>query len=48
VHYPSDVAGGLVLGATIGATVVLAFRPATAALAARLARTPLRPLIAGR
>jgi membrane-associated phospholipid phosphatase len=48
VHYPSDVAGGLALGAVIGAAVVLTFRPATAALAARLVRTPLRPLIAGR
>jgi undecaprenyl-diphosphatase len=48
VHYPSDVAGGLALGAVIGAAVVLTFRPATAALADRLVRTPLRPLIAAR
>jgi membrane-associated phospholipid phosphatase len=48
VHYPSDVAGGLALGATIGAAVVFALRPAATALADRLVRTPLRPLIAAR
>ena len=46
VHYPSDVAGGLAIGAAIGTLIVLALRPATAAVALRLARTPLRPLIA--
>jgi undecaprenyl-diphosphatase len=48
VHYPSDVAGGLAIGAAIGALVVLTLRPATAAVALRLARTPLRALIASR
>lgn len=45
VHYPSDVAAGLVIGAGIGALVVVALRPAIAAVAMRLLRTPLRPLI---
>jgi hypothetical protein len=45
---PSDVAGGLAIGAAIGALVVLTLRPATAAVALRLARTPLRPLITSR
>jgi undecaprenyl-diphosphatase len=48
VHYPSDVAGGLAIGGAIGALVVLTLRPATAAVALRLARTPVRPLIASR
>jgi undecaprenyl-diphosphatase len=48
VHYPSDVAGGLAIGAAIGTLVVLALRPATVAVALRLARTPLRPLIVSR
>lgn len=48
VHYPSDVAGGLAIGAALGLLVVLGLRPAVAAAAARLARTPLRPLIASR
>lgn len=48
VHYPSDVAGGLAIGAAIGTLIVLALRPATAAVAQRLARTPLRPLIGSR
>jgi len=48
VHYPSDVAGGLAIGAAIGTLVVLALRPATVAVALRLARTPLRPLIVRR
>jgi membrane-associated phospholipid phosphatase len=48
VHYPSDVAGGLAIGAAIGTLVVLTLRPATAAVALRLARTRLRPLIASR
>lgn len=46
VHYPSDVAGGLAIGAAIGVIVVLALRGPTTQLAARLTRTPLRPLIA--
>jgi membrane-associated phospholipid phosphatase len=48
VHYPSDVAGGLAIGAMIGALIVLALRTATAAVALRLTRTPLRPFIASR
>jgi membrane-associated phospholipid phosphatase len=48
VHYPSDVAGGLAIGTALGALVVLTLRPATAAVALRLARTPLRPLIVSR
>jgi undecaprenyl-diphosphatase len=48
VHYPSDVAGGLAIGAAIGTLIVLALRPATAAVAMRLARTPLRTLIESR
>ena len=48
VHYPTDVAGGLAIGASIGALVVLVLRPAAAAAAARLVHTPLRPLIASR
>lgn len=45
VHYPTDVAGGLAIGAIIGALIVLTLRPVTAAVAVRLTRTPLRPLI---
>jgi membrane-associated phospholipid phosphatase len=48
VHYPSDVVGGLAIGAAIGSLVVLALRPATVAVTVRLARTPLRPLIMSR
>ncbi len=48
VHYPSDVAGGLAIGAAIGTLVVLTLRPATAAVALRLTRTPLRPLVVSR
>jgi undecaprenyl-diphosphatase len=48
VHYPSDVAGGLAIGAAIGAFIVLTLRPAAAAMAVRLTRTPLCPLIASR
>jgi membrane-associated phospholipid phosphatase len=48
VHYPSDVAGGLAIGAAIGTLVVLILRPAAATLATRLLRTPLRPLVASR
>ena len=45
VHYPSDVAGGLAIGAAIGTLVMLTLRPATATVAARLARTQVRSLI---
>jgi membrane-associated phospholipid phosphatase len=45
VHYPSDVAGGLAIGAAIGVLVVLTLRPAAARVASRLLKTPLRPLV---
>lgn len=46
VHYPGDVIGGLLIGAAIFAIIwLVAHRPLTA-LAGRLARTPLRPLVA--
>ena len=45
VHYPSDVAGGLIIGAAVGTLVVLILRPPTTTAATRLVRTPLRPLI---
>jgi membrane-associated phospholipid phosphatase len=48
VHYPSDVAAGLLIGAAIGTLVVLALRTATASVALRLTRTPLRPFIVSR
>ncbi len=48
VHYPSDVAVGLLFGAAVAAAVVLGLRgPATAA-AERLLDTSLRPLICSR
>jgi membrane-associated phospholipid phosphatase len=43
VHYPSDVAGGLAIGAAIGAVVVLTLRQATASLARRLLRNRCAP-----
>ena len=46
VHYPSDVAGGLAIGAAIASLIVILLRPATTAAARRLTHTPLRPLIA--
>ena len=45
VHYPSDVAGGLIIGAAVGTLVVLILRQPTTTIATRLVRTPLRPLI---
>jgi membrane-associated phospholipid phosphatase len=48
VHYPSDVAAGFAIGAAIGVLVVLLLRPVTTSAAVRLARTPLRSLIASR
>lgn len=45
IHYPGDVAAGLVIGAAIDAVVVLALRPIAVPLAERLAATPLRPLL---
>lgn len=46
VHYPSDVAVGLGIGAAIALIIMLALRGPVTRLAARLADTPLRPLIA--
>lgn len=46
VHFPSDVAAGLAIGAIIDATIVLALRRPATALAAHLAETRLRLLIA--
>jgi membrane-associated phospholipid phosphatase len=46
VHYPGDVAAGLLFGGLVGAAVVLLLRVPTAAQFARLAKTPLRPLVA--
>lgn len=46
VHYPGDVVAGLLLGAVIAGVLELALRPLLMPLAGRLARTPLRPLIA--
>ena len=45
VHYPSDAAAGLLIGAAIGAAIVLLLRRPTASIACRLTRTPLRALI---
>ncbi|MGH3492216.1 MAG: phosphatase PAP2 family protein [Sciscionella sp.] len=45
VHYPSDTVVGLLAGALIGIVIVLALRTPAATLAARLIRSPLRPLI---
>lgn len=46
VHYPSDVAVGLGLGAAIALIIMLALRGPVTRLAARLQTTPLGPLIA--
>lgn len=48
VHYPSDVAAGLVIGAATDAVVILVARlafPIVLPAADRLARSPLRPLL---
>jgi undecaprenyl-diphosphatase len=45
VHYPSDVAAGLLLGAAIALAICLGLRRAATAVAERLLSTPLRPLI---
>jgi undecaprenyl-diphosphatase len=46
VHYPGDVAGGLVLGAVVALIGVLVVVPVLRHVAAAVARTPLRPLVA--
>jgi undecaprenyl-diphosphatase len=48
VHYPSDAAAGLVMGAVIGGVVVVVLRPAVGRLASRVAGTRLYPLVASR
>jgi membrane-associated phospholipid phosphatase len=45
VHYPGDVIAGLVLGTLIATAIALLLRRPATALAARLAATPLRPLL---
>ncbi|MFC0864329.1 phosphatase PAP2 family protein [Sphaerimonospora cavernae] len=45
VHYPLDVAAGLLTGAALGLLVVVALHGITASFAARLAHTALHPLI---
>lgn len=47
VHYPGDVIVGLALGAAIAVVIWLVLRRPAMAVALRLTRTPLRPLLAG-
>ncbi|WP_203654935.1 phosphatase PAP2 family protein [Actinocatenispora rupis] len=48
VHYPLDVTGGLLIGAAVAFLLVLSgLRTLVARLLAALARTPLRPVLAG-
>jgi membrane-associated phospholipid phosphatase len=44
-HYPHDVAAGLALGAAVALIGWLVAKPLLTALARRLTRTPLRPLL---
>ncbi len=46
VHYPGDVVAGLLIGAAIAVIMWVVLRRPAVALTRRLARTPLRPLIA--
>jgi undecaprenyl-diphosphatase len=46
VHYPGDVIAGLLLGAAIAGLLWLLLRRPALAIAERLTRTPLRPLLA--
>lgn len=48
VHYPGDVVVGLLIGGAIGLVVALVLRRPVTELAARLTRTPLGSLVAGR
>ncbi|HWB67264.1 MAG TPA: phosphatase PAP2 family protein [Mycobacteriales bacterium] len=48
VHYPDDVAAGLVLGAVVVAGGLFIVVPIFARIIGWMARTPLRPLIAAR
>ncbi|BCJ33967.1 phosphatase PAP2 family protein [Actinocatenispora thailandica] len=45
VHYPLDVAGGLLIGAAVAALVIGVARNLVVRLLVALARTPLRPMI---
>jgi undecaprenyl-diphosphatase len=45
-HYPGDVLAGLVLGAAIAVCLYVIIGPRLAGIAAFLAKTPLRPLVA--
>jgi membrane-associated phospholipid phosphatase len=45
VHYPGDVIAGLLLGAIIASAVFLLLRRPAAAIVARVAQTPLWPLV---
>jgi undecaprenyl-diphosphatase len=46
VHYPADVIAGLLLGAVITLIIFVLLRRPALTLTNRLARTPLRPLVA--
>lgn len=48
VHYPRDVVAGLALGAAIAVAGVVLVLPLLTRLVARMAATPLRPLVADR
>jgi undecaprenyl-diphosphatase len=45
VHFPQDVAAGLVLGAAVAVAGALALGPLLTRIAQMLTRTPLRPLV---
>jgi membrane-associated phospholipid phosphatase len=44
-HYPGDVLAGLALGGTVAAVGAITLTPPLTRLAARLARSPLRPVL---
>jgi undecaprenyl-diphosphatase len=46
VHYPGDVVAGLLMGAAIAVIIFVVLRRPALAATNRLARTPLRPLVA--
>lgn len=46
VHYPGDVIAGLLMGAAIALIIFVVLRRPGLAMTNRLARTPLRPLVA--
>lgn len=47
-HYPGDVVAGLLVGGAVAAATALVVRPLMRPLVARLAATPLRPLLLAR